>query len=75
MKDILCNDLYAPSQVVCFTKICPAFGHQSCSFFQASPSPAPNLQSYCMVLYACAEAWRNVICMCRKALTKMSRRP
>ena len=28
---------------------------------KASPSPAPNLQSYCMVLYACAEAWNCML--------------
>jgi len=27
----------------------------------ASRSPKPNLQSFCMVLYACAEAWRWTI--------------
>ena len=65
MKDALCTVdifmlylLYAPCEVMCLTKICPddVFGDDFKST-KASPSPAPNLQSYCMVLYACAEAW------------------
>lgn len=54
--------LFAPSEVMCFTKICPddVFGDDFKST-KASPSPAPNLQSYCMVLYACAEAWNCML--------------